>query len=135
MWLESKKNRINKFFQISQNKFKKYGEPIKITDIRKLYLIEKLQSHNESLWSLFKKFGFACLGILLFFGIIKITQLLWKFTQNSKVKSKPQMKLVEMHQMHHVFDNSKCINEDSNIGEAVEIENQNVSDRIIQFPA
>ena len=43
------------------------------------------------------------------------------------------MKLVEM---RHVFENSKCINEDSNIGETVEIENQNVSsDRIIQFPA
>ena len=69
----------------------------------------------------------------LFFGIFKIAQLLWKFTQNSKVKSNPQMKLVEM---RHVFENSKCINEDSNIGETVEMENQNVSsDRIIQFPA
>ena len=45
------------------------------------------------------------------------------------------MNLVEMHQIRHVFDNSKCINEDPNIDEACEVEDQNVSDRIIQFPA
>ena len=45
------------------------------------------------------------------------------------------MNLVEMHQVRHVFDNSKCINKDPNIDDTCEIDDQNVSDRIIQFPA
>ena len=110
-------------------------KPIKITDIRKLYHIEKLKTHNESLWSLFKKFGFACLGITLLFVFIKIIQILWKFMKNSKIKSKPQINLVEMEQVRHIFDNSKCVNEDPNIDETCELDNQSTSDKIIRFPA
>ena len=110
-------------------------KPIKITDIRKLYHIEKLRAHNESLWSLFKKFGFACLGITLLFVFLKIIQILRKFMKNSKIKSKPQINFMEMEQVRHVFDNSKCVNEDQNIDETCQLDNQSTSEKIIRFPA
>ena len=43
------------------------------------------------------------------------------------------MNLVEM---RHVFENSKCVSENPDLSETTEIEDQNTSsDRIIQFPA
>ena len=75
---------------------------IKLSDIRKLYHIERLQPHKESLWSMFKKFGFACLGIFLFFVIIKIARHLWKYLQKFQVNSHQRMNLVEL---RHVFEN------------------------------
>ena len=41
-------------------------KPIKLSDIKKLYHIEKLQTHNQTLWGMFKNVGLACIGILLF---------------------------------------------------------------------
>ena len=39
---------------------------IKLSDIKKLYHKEKFQTHNQTLWGIFKKFGFTCVGVLLF---------------------------------------------------------------------
>ena len=126
---------LKDFSNFIKTNSKNMQKPIKITDIRKLYHIEKLRTHNESLWSLFKKFGFACLGITLLFVFLKIIQILWKFMKNSKIKSKPQINFMEMEQVRHVFDNSKCVNEDQNIDETCQLDNQSTSDKIIRFPA
>ena len=109
-------------------------KPIKLSDIKKLYHIEKLQTHNQTLWDMFKKFALACVGILLIFVTLKITKYLWKCSKQSKMKSNQQMNVVEM---RHVFD--KNVSENSTLNETMEPDEQsntNVSqERIIQFPA
>ena len=50
------------FSEFLKTNWKNDGKTIRLRDVKKLYLIEKLQTHNQSLWSMFKKFGFACLG-------------------------------------------------------------------------
>ena len=98
-----------------------------------MYHIEKLQTHNQTLWGMFKKIGFACLGIFLLFVTIKVASYLWKCSKIPKTKSNQRMNFVEM---RHVFENSKCVSENPDLSETTEIEDQNTSsDRIIQFPA
>ena len=99
-----------------------------------MYHIEILQTHNQTLWGMFKKFGLACIEIVLIFVTLKITKYLWKCSKQSKMKSNQRMKLVEM---RHVFD--KNVSEHSTLNENTEPDEQgntNVSsERIIQFPA
>ena len=61
---------------------------------------------------MFTKFEFACVGIILFFVIIKIARYLWKYLRNSQIKSNQRMNLVEL---RHLFKNSKCIKEEPNL--------------------
>ena len=42
---------------------------------------------------------------------------------------------MEMDQIRHVFDNSKCVNEEQNIDETSQLDNQSTSEKIIRFPA
>ena len=99
-----------------------------------MYHIEKLQTHNQTLWGMFKNFGLACVGIILFFVTLKIAKHLWKCSKESKMKNNQRMNLVEM---RHVFD--KNVSEHSTLNETMEPDEQsnpNVSqERIIQFPA
>ena len=92
-------------------------KPIKLSDIKKLYHIEKLQTHNQTLWDMFKKIALACVGILLIFVTLKITKYLWKCSKESKMKNNQRMNLVEM---RHVFDNSKSVSENPTLSENTE---------------
>ena len=108
-------------------------KPIKLSDIKKLYHIEKLQTHNQTLWGMFKKFGLACVGIILIFVALKITLYLWKCSKQSKMKTNQRRNLVEM---RHVFDKNISENSLNETTEPDEQGNTNVSpERIIQFPA
>ena len=60
---------FSKFIKANWRNEKK---PIKLSDIKKLYHIEKLQTHNQTLWGMFKTFGLTCISILLFFATLKI---------------------------------------------------------------
>ena len=73
---------------------------------------------------MYKKFGFACLGIFLLFVSVKVVSYLWKCLKIPKAKSNQRMNLVEM---RHVFENSKCVCENPGLTETTEIEDQNTS--------
>ena len=96
------------FSKFLKTNWRNEKKTIKLSDIKKLYHIEKLQTHNQTLWGMFKKFGFACIGVLLFFVTLKIARYLWKCSKASKMKYNQRKNLVEM---RHVFENSKSISE------------------------
>ena len=83
---------FSKFIKANWRNEKK---PIKLSDIKKLYHIEKLQTHDQTLWSMLRNFGLACVGILLFFVTLKIARYLWKCSKECKMKNNQQMNLLE----------------------------------------
>ena len=102
--------------------------------VRKKYCSQNHEISRFS-WIFMIKFGRQKLNSLgiHFFVIINIARYLWKCLQNFQVKSNQPMNLVEL---RHLFEDSKCIGEEPNLSETTEIHNQNISsDRIIQYPA
>ena len=123
---------LTEFTKFLKTSLKNIGKPIKIADVKKMYHLKTLHTKSESIWSIFKKFLYACVTIILTLGLVMIITLIWKCTHKTN-NSQEKFHRLDLRQF---FENkSEVVNEEmSNIGS----DNQGTpseQDTIIHFPS
>ena len=111
---------------------KNTGKPIKISDVKKLYHLKTLHTNNETIWSIFKKFFYACVTILLTLGLAVIIKWVWKCTRRTN-KSPGKLHRIELRQIFK--NNSEIGNEEGGNTGTDNPSSISEQDKIISFPS
>ena len=101
---------LTEFTKFLKTSLKNIGKPIKIADVKKMYHLKTLHTKSESIWSIFKKFFYACVIILLTLGLVMIITLIWKCTHKTNFKSQEKFHRLELRQFF--ANNSEVVNEE-----------------------
>ena len=131
-----KNEELAEFSKFLKTSLKNEGKPIKITDVKKMYHIKTLRTRSESIWSISKKIFYACITILLTFGLVMIIKQIWKCTHKTNPKFQGKFHRLELRQF---FENkSGGLNEercDIDSNEANSQVSPSDSDKIVHFPS
>ena len=123
---------IAEFTKFLKTSLKNTGKPIKISDVKKLYHLKTLHTNSETIWSIFKKFFYACVTILLTLGLAMIIKWVWKCTRRTN-KSPGKLHRIELRQ---IFKNTSEIgNEEGGNTGTDNPSSISEQDKIISFPS
>ena len=101
---------LAEFTKFLKTSMKNIGKPIKISDVKKMYHLKTLHTKSENIWSIFKKFFYACVIIILTLGLANIAKIIWKCTRKNNFKAQESFHRLELRQ---IFENkSENVNEE-----------------------
>ena len=123
---------IAEFTKFLKTSLKNTGKPIKISDVKKLYHLKTLHTNSETIWSIFKKFFYACVTILLTLGLAMIIKWVWKCTRRTN-KSPGKLHRIELRQIFK--NNSEIVNEEGSNTGTDNHGSLSEQEKIIHFPS
>ena len=124
---------LAEFTKFLKTSLKNIGKPIKIADVKKMYHLKTLHTKSETIWSIFKKFFYACVTIILTLGLVMIGKIVWRYTRKDNFKYQENFHRLELRQ---VFENKSEVGKEerSEIGSNDQL-TPTEHEKVVHFPS